>query len=189
RPANFLGDVFKTPVAQVAVEHFALAVTNLPLQLIHLRIDVAVDQKNVQPAVILQIEETASPTEPTCVNANPRVEGHVIETVLAEIAVERGCVVREVGLENVEQPISVVIARGHAHSCLYSAIEAVGAAGFDPDVGECPVFVVAIEGSWGQIVGDVDVRPSVIIEIGHERAETVPAFRFGNPRLLRYLSE
>src|SRR5262245_1219454 len=62
RPANLFSDVFKTPIAQVAVENLALTVSDLPFQLINFGINVAVNQEDVEPAIILKVKETAPPT-------------------------------------------------------------------------------------------------------------------------------
>src|SRR5260370_29565920 len=74
----------------------------------------------------------------------------------------------------------IVIGGGGAHAGLGFAVGAEGAAGFHGDVGEGAVFFILIEGAGGGIVGDVNVRPAIVVEVGGEHAETVSAVGLQN---------
>ena len=56
--------------------------------------------------------------------------------------VEVAGVVREVGFEDVEPAVAVVVGNGEAHSSLLMAVFVVGATGHDRDIGERAVMVV-----------------------------------------------
>ena len=58
----------------------------------------------------------------------------VLELPAAEVAVEGGDVVREVGLQEVEAAVAVVVAEGQAHPRLHVAHLAVGHAALDRHV-------------------------------------------------------
>ena len=49
------------------------------------------------------------------------------------------------------------------------------AAGVDGDVLEGAVLLVLVEGAGRGVVGDVDVGPAVVVEVGDQDAETVGA--------------
>src|SRR5581483_5931573 len=78
---------------------------------------------------------------------------------------------------------------GNAHARLRLAVRAVGHAGLDGDIGERAVVVVLVERCGGGVVGDVDVGPAVIVEIGCQHAEAVSPRRFQNAGLLGNITE
>jgi len=61
---------------------------------------------------------------------------------------------------------------------LFVAIVAVGAAGYDSDIGECAVVIVLEKDAGLRIYGDVDVWPAVVIEIVGDRSDGVAAAGF-----------
>src|SRR5262249_56258662 len=91
-PADLLGDVFERAVALVLIEYFALRVAGLGGQLFDFGVDVAVDQEDVEPAVIVEIHEPAAPSQKARVDADPRGDRHVLEAQQsrfhAQVAVE-----------------------------------------------------------------------------------------------------
>ena len=68
RRAELLADVGEASVAQVAIHDLALFVAGFGLELADFRIDVAVDEEQIEPAVAVEIEKADAPAEP------PRVE-------------------------------------------------------------------------------------------------------------------
>src|SRR5262245_36787377 len=193
RPADLLGDVFERALTLVLIEDFALRVAGLGGQLLDFGVDVAVDQEDVEPAVVVEIHEPAAPAEEARIDADAGGEGHVVEAqagrLHAKVAVERRGVAGEVGLEDVEQPVAVVIADAHAHSGLRLSVTAVSRARLDADVGERPVFVVVVERGGGRIVSDINVGPGVVVEIRRDDSESVRAVGLQNARLVRNVRE
>src|SRR5208282_2680607 len=61
--------IFKLTVAQVAVEVFAFGVGGVHLGAIHLGIDVAVGDQDVEPAVVVDVEEADAPAQQAGVDA------------------------------------------------------------------------------------------------------------------------
>ena len=105
----------------------------------------AVTQQDIGPAIAIEIEKRRAPAEKPCVAAQARLKRGVLEGVVAEIVIQAGGVTGEVGLNDVEAPIAIIIGRGDAHAGLRFAVRAVSHAGFDADFGECPVVVVRVE--------------------------------------------
>ena len=165
----------KRPLRRVAVKEFALGVAGFGLQLLDFRIDVAVADQNVGPAVVVEIEEAAAPAEKLRVRAEAGGEGGVFEGAAAEIVIERRSVAGEIGFHEVEIAIEIIIGGGNAHARLRFAVGTEGAAGFDGDVLESSVLLVVVERAGGGIVGDIDIGPAVVVEVGGENAQAVGA--------------
>ena len=72
-------------------------------------------------------------------------------------------------------PVAVVVADGDAHAGLGFGVGGEGDAGLDGDVLEGAVVLVLVEGGGGGVVGDVDVGPAVVVEVGGADAEAVGA--------------
>src|SRR4029077_16593370 len=102
----------------------------------------------------------------------------VLEIRAAQLVVKRRRVSRKIRFDEIEIAVEIVIGSGDAHAGLRLSIGAEGAAGFDRDVRESTVLFVLIESAGGGIVGNINVRPAIVVEIGSEHAETVGAVSF-----------
>ncbi len=91
------------------------------------------------------------------------------------LTIERVGVAGEVCFDDVEQAVAVEVADGDAHAGLRLAVGGVGDAGFDGDVFEGAVLLVLVEGGGGGVVGNVDVGPAVIVEVGDGDGERIGA--------------
>ena len=69
-------------------------------------------------------------------------------------------------------PSRSIVGGGDAHAGLRLSVGAEDAAGFHADVHELAVVVVLIERAGGGVVGDVDVGPAIVVEVGGEHAES-----------------
>ena len=116
------------PLREVAVHDLALLVSGFRLQLLDFRIDVTVDEKQIEPAVAIEIEEPDAPAEPARVHADSGRERAILAQAAAGIRVERRGIAGEVRLEDVHPAVAVVVAHGHAHPRLRLAVLAVRAA-------------------------------------------------------------
>src|SRR3989441_4273970 len=173
--AGLGGDVGETAVAEIFVEQLLLRVAGFGFELLDFGIDVAVANENVGPAVVVHVEKAAAPAEILRVSAESSGESGVLEIGATEIAIERGRVAGEIRLDDVEIAVEVVIGGGDAHAGLGLAVGREGAAGFDGDIGERAVPFVLIERAGLRVVGDVNVGPAVVVEIGGEDAEAESA--------------
>ena len=131
RRTETLRDVLEASVAEVAVDDLALLVARLGLEPLDLGIDVAVDEEEIEPAVVVEIDEADAPAEPARVEADAGGERAVVAEALAAVRVQRRGVAGEVGLEEIDRAVAVVVADRDAHAGLRLAVLAVGAAGLD----------------------------------------------------------
>src|ERR1700730_6575105 len=103
RSAELLGHLGKRPVRIILVNEIALAVAW------QLRVDVAIDDKQVDPAIVVIVKELGAPTH---VRKTYRGDfssvGNVGERIVAVVMVKRVVVVVEISYEQVEPPIVVV---------------------------------------------------------------------------------
>ena len=145
------------------------------MRAVHFGIDVAVGDHDVEPAVVVHVEEADAPAEIAGVDADAGEVGAVVEVEAAEVLVEGFGVSGEVGLDDVEEAVAIEVSDGDAHAGLGLAIGRVGDAGFDGHILECAVLLVLVEGGGGGVVGDVDVGPAVVVEVGDADAESIGA--------------
>ena len=159
--------VFKLAVAQVAVKILALRIGGIHLCSVHLGIDVAVGDQDVEPAIVVDIDEAHTPAQQPGIHAQSRLVGAVVEGAVAEIHEEGVGIAGEIGLHNVEHAVAVVVADGNAHAGLRLAVGRVGHARLDGLILEGAVFLVHVVGGGGRVVGHVDIGPAVVVQVGH----------------------
>src|SRR5437773_4329071 len=82
-------DVPESPVAPVHVKDLSLPVGRVERGAIDLRVDVAIDDQNIRPAVAVEVEEMRAPAEVARVDAEPRGEGAVAESAVAPVVIQR----------------------------------------------------------------------------------------------------
>src|SRR2546423_13247980 len=115
----------------------ALIFVGLPkLMSLDYGIDVSIDLQHVRPAVIIIINEAATPSNVLVVDADSRGECNVTKGSVAVVVIEVARVVGEVGLENIKPSVAVIIGEGNAHSALLVAVPVAGATGVDRGIRE-----------------------------------------------------
>ena len=173
--AALVGDFFEAAVAEIAIEIFVLGVFEVGFGFVDFGIDVAVGHEDVEPAVVVHIEEADAPAEEASIDAEAAGISAVFEDGVAEIGVEGIGVAGEIRFYDIEIAVAIVIADGDAHAGLGLGFGGESGAVFDGDVLEGAVVLVEVERGGSGIVGDVNVGPAVVIEIGGGDAEAVGA--------------
>src|SRR5262249_41048703 len=118
------GNIVEASVAQILVEELLLRIAGFGLELLHFGIDVAVADENVRPAIIVGIEKATAPTKVLGVTAKPSLKGGILEIGASNIVIERGSVAGEIGLDDVEIPVEIIVRGGDAHPGLRLAVGA-----------------------------------------------------------------
>ena len=137
----------------------------------------AVADQNIGPAVVVHIEESAAPAQELGVRSESRGEGGVFETRTALIVVQRRSIAGEIGFDDVEIAVHVIVCGRNAHAGLGLAIRTQRASCFDRDILELSVLLVVIKRAGGGIVGNINVGPPVVVEVGRENTESVRPIR------------
>lgn len=143
------------------------------LVIVDLGINMAVDLDDVGPAVVVIVDEAAAPRHVVAVYANAGCESDVAEGSIAVVVVQVARVVGEVGLEDVEPAIAVVVGYRNTHPSLFMAVVVVGAAGHYRDVGECPVVIVLEQDAWLRVDSYINVGPAVVVEVVGNRGDGI----------------
>ena len=95
-----------------------LGILKIGLCIRNLGIDVAVRHEQVQPAVVVHIEETNAPAKQAGVDAQTAGIGAVFKVGIAEVGVKRVSVAGKVSLHHIERSVAVVISDRNTHACL-----------------------------------------------------------------------
>src|SRR5579864_87367 len=91
-----------------------------------LRVDMAVDQEKIRPAIIVEVEKHGAPTEIASMSAESGRIGYIGEGSVAVVVIERRGVVGKVGAEEIEIAVAVVVGNGGAHAGLLATVRIVG---------------------------------------------------------------
>src|ERR1700730_4993909 len=98
-------------------------------------------------------------------------------------------IVRKGRLEDVQPSVTVIIAHADAHPCLLMAVLAVSAAGYNRDIGEGAVVIVAEQHAGLRVHGHINIGPPVVVEIVRDRCNGISRARLQDARLLGYVGK
>src|ERR1019366_7180302 len=99
--------------------------------------------------------------------------GDVAESPIAQVAVEGVGVTREVGLEDVEVTVAVIIGGSRSHARMFPAILVDGEARGEADLLKRPVSLVVEVQTGRRIAGHKEVGPSIVIEVAGQDGEAI----------------
>src|SRR6266567_2098065 len=167
------GNIREGSVGIVVIQNPGLLEIAAEMLAIHFRVDVAVDEEQIGPAVVVEIEKRDAPAEVLRVEPESRGEGFVVERAVAIVAVERGGIVGEIGFEQVEFAVAVIVGNGRAHAGLLAPVVVESGAGDDGNVGERAVVIVVVKNAGGAVARDINVRPAIVVVIKSGNAEGV----------------
>ena len=115
RRSRLRGDVLEPPVPQVAVEELGLPVLDVEVLVLDLGVHVAVRHQDVQPAVVVEVEEAHAEAHVLPGDAEAAPEARVLEAG-AVVPVERRHLLGEVRPDDVQPPVGVVVAHARRPS-------------------------------------------------------------------------
>src|SRR3954447_3946145 len=107
RRAEPLGDIDEASIAAVAIHDLALFVSRFRFHLAHFGIDVAVGEKEIEPAVIIEVDETGAPPEPARIQPDARGECPVVAEPGTGIRIQGRRVAGKIRLEDIHRPIAI----------------------------------------------------------------------------------
>ena len=105
----------------------------------------AVRHQQVEPSVVVHIEEADAPAEQARVYPETAGISAVFKARIAEVGVEGVSVARKVGLDDIERSVPVVVSDRDAHACLRLGLSGKRGAAFDGNIAEGSVFLVQVE--------------------------------------------
>ena len=171
-------DILEASISEIFVDQPRILERLIEVIVINLRVNVSIHLKNVLPTVIVIVNEPAAPCDIAIVDSDACSECNIVESSIAIVVVQVAGVISEVGFEDVEPSIAVVVGDSNAHSCLFMAAIAISATSHDCNIGERAIMVVLEENARLRIYRDINIRPSIIIEVVGDRSDGVPRARF-----------
>ena len=138
--------------------------------------DVAVRDGDVEPAVVVVVEERcAEADEWQRREREAALAGRIDEQPPAQIAKQRRRLELVIRHDQIQPAVAVVVAKIGAHARARLAVVGDGNAGKEPPLVESSVAVVAIQRVRQGIVRDEDVGPAVVVVVGNHDAQAVAA--------------
>src|SRR5258708_37635125 len=171
---NFIRDLFKLAVPEIAEQVRRLSVADALLYTLDLVFDVAVGDEDVLPAVVIVVEEkTAEAQSYERRAANLRARSFIHEQAVAFVVVEREHLVGKICNDQAGAAGAVVIGGIDAHASAGNAVFAEGDARGNSALFEGAVLLIQVELVGLRVVGDQDVGPSVVVVVEDRDTETL----------------
>src|SRR5260370_26452473 len=159
------GNIRERSVAIVVIQNPGLLEIAAEMLAIHFRVDVAVRQEQIGPAVVVEIEKRDAPAKVLRVEPESRGKGFIVERAVAIVVVERGGIVGEISFEQIDFAVAGEVGRGRAHTRRLAQSVVESGAGDDGNVGERAVVIVVVKNAGGGVAVDIKVRASVLAPI------------------------
>src|SRR5438067_414407 len=186
--ARPLDQFFKSAVAKVANDRARCLVGVLRELSFYFRIDVAGHHEQVWVTIVVEVGNSGSPAYIARFDADARRSRHIIEISLPVVAIKNISVVREVGLEEIQVPVQIIVADTDAHSRLLHAVVAKGHSSHYSFLSKSSVMIVHEQQTGCRVRGNVDVGPSVFVKIGGNHSHAI-GFAFCNSCLVADIDE
>src|SRR5262245_2548231 len=133
----------------------------------------AVAKEQVQPTVVVKIEELCAPSTVRKSNhANAAVGGAVLKLVRTHVLIDCSALIYEVRDEDIHQSIAIVVAHRETHRPLSIAKFIDGCARLEAGVNELSLAIVDVIEIRSGIIGDVDVLIPVIVKVREHDCKT-----------------
>src|SRR5882762_5766827 len=161
-----------------------------PILPVYFRVDVTVDDKNVQQPVIVKIEEPASPSQKG--DGRTRQTGpirNVSKTARAVVPVECLVVIRKRCREKINFPVTIVVAHTDPHGRLLTPVLAQSKSRGVTYIFKCAVVPIAVKIVGHGIISHRQVHPSVIIHIHKNCGQSIVAVGIGYPSFDAHVRE
>src|SRR5262245_35587758 len=152
-------------VPQVPVYIALLFESDFTFQPVDLRINVTVDLNNIQPTIVVEISEPASPPNNSGIARHSGLLGSVGECPVAVVLKEIGGLERKVCLENVQPAIAIIVSGSYAHSRLGLSVTAECASSQHGYIAECAIVHIAKQSAGRCITRQIDIGPTIVIKV------------------------
>ena len=103
------GYILELPVAQISIEILVLGIRRFNVRRLYFGINVAVTDQNVEPAIVVRVEEANPPAEIPGIDTQTRTIGLIFKVTVALVGIQRIGIAGEVCLDYVEQAIAIEV--------------------------------------------------------------------------------
>jgi hypothetical protein len=167
-------DWLQRRAAIVQIEFVCLPVSCVDAGTVYLRVDVAIGDEHVFQPIVVYVDECNTPAQvPPTLRYQAGAMRIVPEVAFTCIAVKRVVVIGEVGDHDVKPAVVVEIVERDAHTRLLAAILTESDVDLDRYVGQSAVAIVAVELIWRIVVGDEQVRVTIVVVVSPGGGEAV----------------
>ncbi len=167
-------DLAKLATVEVAEELGTLRPGGSPVEAVYADVDVAVGDEGVEQAVVVEVQETVSPSQEWDGGLSESgFEAYVGEAGVAVVAEQGFVVVGEGADQKIDLAVAIVVADGDSHGGLLASVAAQGQAGDEAYVFEGAVVAVAVEVAGDGIISDYQVEPAVVVYIDEDGGEAI----------------
>ena len=133
----------------------------------------AVRKEKILPSIVVEVEKAHAEADVLSIDAEASLDADVLEGTIPVVPVQRGHLFGEIRADNVQPTICVEIPHRDAHSGQSNAIFIQRATRRNGDFAEGSVVIIAIEQTWRAIARNVNVRPSVVVEVRGRRSHAI----------------
>src|SRR6266702_1600060 len=170
--ARFTSYIAKFSVSEIEKKLRRLRVADVPTDVSHGFVNVAIDNCQIQSAIQVDIEEQAAETEGVPGGRpDARKNGHVVENSGSACAIETDHFVVEVGDGDAGPAGIFEVSDINAHPGACFSLGTERQASSDRDILELAVPQIAVELVGLRVVGDEQVRPAVLVVVEHRHAQ------------------
>ncbi len=183
-------DRLKLLALEVAKQKRPLLPGGSPGVLIRLRIDVAIGDQDVLPAIVVVIEKGVAESEERNGSlAETDVVAEIGEVGVAVVVVERVVGIAEGGVVNIELACVLIVADGEPHGSRLQAGLIERKSRRITVIFKRAVALVDVEIVGCGVVGHKQVQLAIVIDVGEHRAQPVIAGLVGHSGLHAYVGE
>src|SRR5438034_1859476 len=117
------GNIFETTFSQITAQNHSAPLAELGIPGAHAgRIDGSRHDQEVGMTIVVIIEKSRTPFNRGCLPGQTALRGCISEETATVIMIERWCFIREIGFDDVEQSVSVIISCIDTHATLGTTI-------------------------------------------------------------------
>src|ERR1700722_4241037 len=126
-------------------------------------------------AVVIKVHDTGTPTNIVSFNSEMRGVRNVVKIALAVVVIENVGIVGEIRFEKVEMAVKIVVAHADAHASLLHSVLVDGDAARHAFFTKGAIMIVLEEETRRRLAGEVEIGPTVFVEIGRNNGHSVAA--------------
>src|SRR5437588_5621425 len=144
--------------------------------------------KKIEPTVVVEIDQTTTPTAPTTTQAHEtRRRAGVLESSVAAITKQLVGFTTQAGHHDIETPVPIDVTKVRAHAGNLPAIAVIGNPGFESNLLHFPCQVVNQEIAR-IVIGDKGVGEPISVEVRDRDAHALAEY-LSQPNFLRHFGE
>src|SRR5262249_18616803 len=137
--------LLKSPALEIAKEQRTLRPRHSPVKAGNLWINMTHRNKEVKPAIVVEVEKTRTPSKKRGRPAEPKRCCQIGKRGTPKVPTQRVEIVREIGDVGVDTTIVIVVAKRQSHAGLLTSVFVYGESGREADLLERPLARVSIE--------------------------------------------